>query len=115
MALAVLPAAFSTTQAGSSQPDNNQNREVVAAKDWDKFLTEVADAKMSVNAGQTKAARRAFETIKKQFPEIAKCCAKIVIEKNLGNKIPNAPVLNKPKTARGAVFGLTKGNKQVKV
>ena len=66
-----MPAAFSATQAGSSQPDNNQNREAVAAKDWDKFLTEVADAKMSVNAGQTKAARRAFETIKKQFPEIA--------------------------------------------
>ena len=69
--LIIFSAAFSTVQAGARQLDDSQSPEAVPARDQDKFLIALAEAKKLVNTGQTKSAREAFETLKENFPEIA--------------------------------------------
>ena len=59
LALAVVFIALSTASAG------------IYADSEDKFLAAVAEAQKLVNTGQTKAARRAYNAIKEDFPEIA--------------------------------------------
>ncbi|MBN2182049.1 MAG: tetratricopeptide repeat protein [Sedimentisphaerales bacterium] len=70
-ALIVLSAALSTARAETWRLENNGSWQEVSAQNQDRFLMEVAEAKKLVNTGQTKAARKAFERLKKQFPEIA--------------------------------------------
>ncbi|MHC4204795.1 MAG: tetratricopeptide repeat protein [Planctomycetota bacterium] len=59
LALAVLLVALSTASAG------------ISADSEEKLLSEVAEAQELVNTGQTKAARRAYNAVKKGYPEIA--------------------------------------------
>ena len=70
LALAIFSAASSTVSADTWRLENGQSWKGVSAENQDKFLIEVAEAKKLVNTGQTKAARKAFDTLKKDFPEI---------------------------------------------
>lgn len=70
-AVAVILAASSTALAETWRLDKGKEWEAVSAEGTDKFLLAVAEAKKLVNTGQTKAARKAFDTLKKDFPEIA--------------------------------------------
>jgi len=49
----------------------DQEFKTVSPEGKDKFLLAVAETKKLVNTGQIKAARRAFDELKKDFPEIA--------------------------------------------
>jgi outer membrane protein assembly factor BamD (BamD/ComL family) len=49
----------------------DQDWKPVSAEGNGKFLLAVAETKKLVNTGQTKAARKAFDKLKKDFPEIA--------------------------------------------
>jgi outer membrane protein assembly factor BamD (BamD/ComL family) len=71
--LAVLAAlsALSAVSADTWRLDNGQNWKEVSADGQDKFLLAVADTKELVNTGQTNAARKAFDALKEDFPEIA--------------------------------------------
>ncbi len=68
--LAVL-AASSTVSADIWRLEKGQDWKPVSAQGKDKFLLAVAETKKLVNTGQTKAAREAFDKLKKDFPEIA--------------------------------------------
>jgi outer membrane protein assembly factor BamD (BamD/ComL family) len=48
-----------------------QNWQSLSAEGKDRFLLAVAETKKLVNTGQTTAARKAFDKLKKDFPEIA--------------------------------------------
>lgn len=48
-----------------------QDGKLLPVEEKDKFLLAVAETKKLVNAGQTTAARKAFDKLKKDFPEIA--------------------------------------------
>jgi len=67
---AVLPA-LSTVSADIWRLEKGQDWKAVSAEGKDKFLLTVAETKKLVNTGQTKAAREAFDKLKKDFPEIA--------------------------------------------
>jgi outer membrane protein assembly factor BamD (BamD/ComL family) len=71
LALTIMPAAFPGVPAETLQPNNSQSMEAASAEEWDQFLTELAEAKRLVNTGQTKSARKAFESIKEKFPKVA--------------------------------------------
>jgi len=71
LAFAVILIALSTASAETWRLDKGKDWEEVSAEGTDKFLLAVAEAKKLVNTGQTKAARKAFDTLKKDFPEIA--------------------------------------------
>lgn len=70
LVLTIAPTAFSRIQAETSQPNNGQSMEAISAGEWDQFLTELTEAKSLVNNGQTKSARKAFESLKEKFPKI---------------------------------------------
>jgi len=59
LALAVVLIALSTASTG------------ISVDSEDKFLAAVAEAQKLVNTGQMKAARRTYNAIKEDFPEIA--------------------------------------------
>lgn len=65
--LAVPPAVF----AGTWRLEKGRDWETVSAEGNDKFLMAVAEVKKLVNTGESKAAGKAFEAIKRDFPEIA--------------------------------------------
>jgi tetratricopeptide (TPR) repeat protein len=69
--LVVLSAAFSIAWAGTWRLEDTGNWKQVSQQGQDKFLMAVAEGKKLVNTGQTKAARKAFEQLKEEFPEIA--------------------------------------------
>lgn len=66
-----LFAAFSIAWASTWRLQDNGNWEQISGQGQDKFLMAVAEAKKLVNTGQTKAARKAFQALKEDFPEIA--------------------------------------------
>lgn len=70
LAIAVVLSALSTASAGTWRLEGRDFK-AVSADSEDKFLNAVAEAKKLVNTGQTKAARKAYDAIKKDFPEIA--------------------------------------------
>lgn len=72
LVLVTLLVNLSTAQTDTWRLENGQNWTAVSAQNKDKFLMEVAEAKKLVNSGQTKAARKAFETLKEDFPEITR-------------------------------------------
>ena len=70
--LIVLSAGFSIAWAGTWRLEDSGNwKQVSQQQGQDKFLMAVAEEKKLVNTGQTKAARKAFEKLKEEFPEIA--------------------------------------------
>ena len=67
---AVLPA-LSAVSADIWLLEKGRDWKAVSAEGQDKFLLAVAETKKLVNTGQTKSARKAFDKLKKDFPEIA--------------------------------------------
>jgi len=67
---AVLPV-LSAVSADIWRLEKGQDWKAVSAEGQDKFLLAVAETKKLVNTGQSKAAREAFDKLKKDFPEIA--------------------------------------------
>ena len=71
LAVAVMLSSLSTASAGTWRLDKNQDFKAVSADGEDKFLVAVAETKKLVNTGQAKAAGKAYDALKKDFPEIA--------------------------------------------
>ena len=71
LAIAVVLSTLSTASAGTWRLEDDGEFKAVSADGQDKFLVAVAEAKKLVNTGQTKAARKAYNAIKEDFPEIA--------------------------------------------
>ena len=69
--LVVVSAAFSIAWASTWRLEEGGHWKQISQQDQDKFLMAVAEGKRLVNTGQTKAARKAFEKLKEEFPEIA--------------------------------------------
>ena len=70
LAIAVVLSALSTASAGTWRLEKGRDFKAVSADGQDKFLVAVAEAKKLVNTGQTKAAGKAYDALKKDFPEI---------------------------------------------
>jgi len=71
LAIAVVLSSLSTVSADTWRLEKGRDWKAVSAQGKDKFLLAVAETKKLVNTGQTKAARKAFDKLKKDFPEIA--------------------------------------------
>ena len=71
LAMAVLLSVISAIPADTWRLEDGQDWKAVSAGDKDKFLLALAKAKNLVNTGQSKAAGKAFDALKKDFPEIA--------------------------------------------
>jgi len=71
LAVAFVLSAISTTLADTWRLEKGRDFKAVSADGQDKFLVAVTEAKKLVNTGQTKAARKAYDAIKNDFPEIA--------------------------------------------
>jgi outer membrane protein assembly factor BamD (BamD/ComL family) len=71
LAVAVLLPALSAISADTRRLENGQDWKAVSAEGKDKFLLALAKAKNLINTGQTKAAGKAFDALKQNFPEIA--------------------------------------------
>ena len=69
-AIAIVPSAISVVRADTWRLGKDQDWQAVSAEGGDKFLMAVAGTKKLVNTGQTKAASRAFDKLKEDFPEI---------------------------------------------
>ena len=70
LAIAAVLPALSTVSADTWRLGKDRDWKVVSAEGQDKFLLAVTETKKLVNTGQTKAARKAFDKLKKDFPEI---------------------------------------------
>jgi len=70
LAIAVVLSALSTVSADTWRLGKDRDWKAMSAEGKDKFLLAVAETKKLVNTGQTKAARKAFDELKKDFPEI---------------------------------------------
>jgi len=66
-----LFSAFSIAWASTWRLEESGDWKHLSAKGRDKFLIAVAEGKKLVNTGQTDAARKAFEALKEDYPEIA--------------------------------------------
>ena len=71
LAVAVAMSAPLTATADTWHLEKGRQWKPLSAEGKDKFLLAVAEAKKLVNTGQTRAARKAFAALKKDFPEIA--------------------------------------------
>ena len=71
LAIAVVLSTLLTASAGTWHLEKGRDFKAVSADGEDKFLLAVAEAKKFVNTGQTKAAQKAYDAIKKDFPDIA--------------------------------------------
>ncbi len=71
LAIAAVLPALSTVSADTWRLGKDRDWKAVSAEGQDKFLLAVAETKKLVNTGQTKAAQKAFDKLKKDFPEIA--------------------------------------------
>ncbi len=71
LAVLVVLSALSTASAGTWRLEKGRDFKAVSADGEDKFLVAVAEAKKLVNTGQAEAAGKAYDAIKKDFPEIA--------------------------------------------
>ena len=68
---AIVLSTFTLLQADTWRLGPQQDWQSLSADQKDKYLLAAAETKKLVNAGQTGAARRAFDKLKKDFPEIA--------------------------------------------
>jgi len=71
LAIAVVLSALSTASADTWRLEKGRDFKAVSADGEDKFMVAVAEAKKFVNTGQTKAASKAYDAIKNDFPDIA--------------------------------------------
>lgn len=71
LVMAVVLSTSSTVLADTWHLEKGRDWKAVSAEGKDKFLLAVAETKKLVNTGQNKAARKAFDVLKKDFPEIA--------------------------------------------
>jgi outer membrane protein assembly factor BamD (BamD/ComL family) len=71
LAVPAVLSALSAISADTWRLDKGRDWKEVSAEGQDKFLLAVAEAKKLVNTGQTKAARKAFDALREDFPEIA--------------------------------------------
>jgi tetratricopeptide (TPR) repeat protein len=71
LVVAVVLSASSAASADTWRLENGQDWKAVSANGKDKFMLAMAETKKLVDARQTKAARKAFDVLKKDFPEIA--------------------------------------------
>jgi len=67
----VVLSSLPTVTADTWHLERGRDWKAVSAEGQGKFLLAVAETKKLVNTGQTEAARKAFEALKKEFPEIA--------------------------------------------
>jgi tetratricopeptide (TPR) repeat protein len=70
-AAAAVPLAFSTASAETWRLTEDRQWQPVSQKSTDRFLLAVAEAKELVNTRKTKAAQKAYQQLKTDFPEIA--------------------------------------------
>jgi outer membrane protein assembly factor BamD (BamD/ComL family) len=68
---AVVLSAFTMVRADTWHLGQQQDWQSLSADQKDKYLLAAAETKKLVDAGQTTAARKAFDKLKKDFPEIA--------------------------------------------
>lgn len=68
---AAVMLAFTTLRADTWHLDQKQDGNLLPVEEKDRYLLAVAEAKKLVNTGQTVSARKAFDKLKKDFPEIA--------------------------------------------
>jgi len=64
-------SGLSTTHANMWQLEENQNWDLIATDNQDKYLSAITEAQKIVNEGQTKAAKEAFDILKEDFSEFA--------------------------------------------
>jgi outer membrane protein assembly factor BamD (BamD/ComL family) len=69
LAAVTLLSALTTLRADTWRLGDKQDWQSLSADD--RYLLAVAETKKLVNAGQTEAASKAFDKLKKEFPEIA--------------------------------------------
>lgn len=62
--------ALPASPAGTLRLDKDQQWKSVSTEGSDKFMLAVAEAKELINAGETDAARDAFDALKEDFPEV---------------------------------------------
>ena len=82
-AVAVLTALSAVSAEDTWRLGEDQDWKPVSADAKSKFLLAVAETKKLVNTGQTEAARKAFDKLKKDFPEIAAPDLDLFIEAEL--------------------------------
>ena len=70
-AVAVLTALSAVSAEDTWRLGKDQDWKPVSAEGQGKFLLAVAETKKLVNTGQAEAARKAFDKLKQDFPEIA--------------------------------------------
>ena len=70
LAIAVVLSSLSMVSADTWRLGKDRDWKAVSPEGKDKFLMAAAETKKLVNTGQTKAARKAFDELKKEFPEI---------------------------------------------
>jgi outer membrane protein assembly factor BamD (BamD/ComL family) len=80
---AIVLSTFTPLQADTWRLGQQQDWQSLSADQKDKYLLAVAEIKKLVNAGQTAAARKAFDKLKKDFPEIAGPDLDVFIEAEL--------------------------------
>lgn len=71
LAVVVALSSPSTGTADTWHLEKGSQWKPLSAEGKDKFLLAAAETKKLVNTGQAKAARKAFDALKKDFPEIA--------------------------------------------
>jgi tetratricopeptide (TPR) repeat protein len=71
LAVAVALSGPLTATADTWHLEKGRQWKPLSAEGKDKFLLAVAEAKRLVNTSQTRAARKAFDALKNDFPEIA--------------------------------------------
>ncbi|MFC1604128.1 hypothetical protein ACFL5F_03785 [Planctomycetota bacterium] len=70
LAIVVMLPVLSTVSAGTWRLEKGRDLKAVSAEGEDKFLIAVAEIKNLVNTGQKKAVGKAYDALKKDFPEI---------------------------------------------
>jgi len=68
--LSVL-SGLSTTYANTWQLQDNQNWDIIATDNQNKFLTAITETQKIVDENKTKAAKKAFEKLKEDFPDFS--------------------------------------------
>ncbi len=69
--IVVWSSRVSASTSGTWRLDEGRQWEAVSAESKDKFLLAATEIKKLVDTGKAKAARKAFDALKKDFPEIA--------------------------------------------
>lgn len=71
LALIILTNSIPIASANTWQLDYDQGWKAVSTQTQDEFISAINEAQKLANAGRTKSAKKAFNQIKEEFPEIA--------------------------------------------